>query len=105
MRRIGWLLLGVFICHALSVGAREYRTREEVSYTRSENPYALERCKLDLYYPADTSGFPTVVWFHGGGLSGGNKFIPRLRGRSERSRSTGEINGRYSSPAIPRAVT
>ncbi len=82
MRRIGWLLLGVFICHALSVGAREYRTREEVSYTRSENPYVLERCKLDLYYPADTSGFPTVVWFHGGGLSGGNKFIPeQLRDR------------------------
>ena len=38
--------------------------------------YMRERCKLDLYYPKDTPAFPTVVWFHGGGLSKGNKFVP-----------------------------
>lgn len=36
----------------------------------------MERCKLDLYYPENAKDFPTVVWFHGGGLSGGSKFIP-----------------------------
>jgi acetyl esterase/lipase len=38
--------------------------------------YLESRCVLDVYYPADVKGFPTVVWFHGGGLTGGNKHIP-----------------------------
>jgi acetyl esterase/lipase len=36
-----------------------------------------ERCVLDIYYPKNKQGFPTVVWFHGGGLKAGNKFIPQ----------------------------
>ena len=41
-------------------------------------PYAeAERCKLDVQYPEGVTGFPTVVWFHGGGLTGCEKhFIP-----------------------------
>jgi acetyl esterase/lipase len=35
-----------------------------------------ERCILDIYYPKNTSGYATVVWFHGGGIKAGNKFIP-----------------------------
>lgn len=35
-----------------------------------------ERCRLDIYYPAASNRFTTVVWFHGGGLTGGNRFIP-----------------------------
>lgn len=35
--------------------------------------YEQERCKLDLYLPAEKKGFPTLVWFHGGGLTGGSK--------------------------------
>jgi len=31
---------------------------------------------LDVYYPADKKDFAAVVWFHGGGLSGGEKFVP-----------------------------
>ncbi|MCU0364644.1 MAG: alpha/beta hydrolase [Ignavibacteriaceae bacterium] len=38
--------------------------------------YKNERCKLDLYYPTNTKNFPVVVWFHGGGLTGGEKEIP-----------------------------
>lgn len=39
--------------------------------------YKKERCKLDIYYPADKKNFPTVIWFHGGGLEGGEKGIPQ----------------------------
>lgn len=35
-----------------------------------------ERCKLDIYYPTDKKEFATIVWFHGGGLTGGNKELP-----------------------------
>ncbi len=37
------------------------------------SPYEEERCKLDLYLPVGTAGFPVVVWFHGGALTSGSK--------------------------------
>lgn len=53
-----------------------YALINNIAYRSSGDAYALERCKLDVYYPEKIKSFPTVVWFHGGGLSGGNKFIP-----------------------------
>jgi acetyl esterase/lipase len=41
----------------------------------TDDAYTLERCVLDIYLPG-TTDFATVVWFHGGGLTFGNKFIP-----------------------------
>lgn len=35
--------------------------------------YEKERCKLDLYLPSNRSGFPTLVWFHGGAMTAGVK--------------------------------
>jgi endoglucanase len=35
--------------------------------------YEQERCKLDLFLPVAKTGFPTLVWFHGGALQGGSK--------------------------------
>lgn len=35
--------------------------------------YEAERCKLDLYLPAVKSGYPTLVWLHGGGITAGSK--------------------------------
>lgn len=35
--------------------------------------YEKERCKLDVYLPAKGKDFATLVWFHGGGLTGGSK--------------------------------
>ncbi|OYU79388.1 MAG: lipase [Flavobacterium sp. BFFFF1] len=49
-------------------------------YTDSINKtdkYINERCILDLYYPTKQKNFATVVWFHGGGLTGGSKEIPK----------------------------
>ena len=37
-----------------------------------------ERCKLDLRYPTEQTNFPTVVWFHGGGLTRGGKHFIRI---------------------------
>jgi dienelactone hydrolase len=36
-----------------------------------------ERCRLDVYYPNGVKNFPTVVWFPGGGLKGGNRSVPK----------------------------
>jgi acetyl esterase/lipase len=58
-----------------------YKTESDILYYKSDSTeldeYLQERCRLDLYFPANKSNFSTVVWFHGGGLKGGNRFIPQ----------------------------
>lgn len=56
-----------------------YNTERDIYYISAgeKDNYRKERCKLDVYYPDGKKDFPTVVWFHGGGLEGGSKFIPR----------------------------
>ena len=55
-----------------------YRSEKQAGY----DDYAAERCKLDVYVPANADHAPTVIWFHGGGLRSGQKHIPeRLKGQ------------------------
>lgn len=55
----------------------EYEWQENIPYhSKDATEYQQERLRLDLYYPAETKGFSTVVWFHGGGLRSGEKSIP-----------------------------
>jgi acetyl esterase/lipase len=60
----------------------EYLLKENILYRDNLkehlDEYVLKNCQLDLYYPVNKKGFATVVWFHGGGLSGGNKEIPEI---------------------------
>jgi acetyl esterase/lipase len=57
-----------------------YKTEQAILYrdrsTGDLDAYMQERCRLDIYHPVDSQGFATVVWFHGGGLSTGERFIP-----------------------------
>ena len=58
----------------------QYETKQDIPYYNAAinqaDGYINERCVLDVYYPKNAKGFPTIVWFHGGGLTGGNKDIP-----------------------------
>lgn len=38
--------------------------------------YLNSRCVLDLKTPENKSSFPTLIWFHGGGMTSGDKFYP-----------------------------
>jgi len=61
-----------------------YKTETNISYRTDENldAYMKERCKLDVYVPENADSFTTVVWFHGGGLTAGEKSIPeRLKNK------------------------
>ena len=56
-----------------------YATKREILY-RSESDlsdYMKTQCRLDLYYPTEKSDYPTIVWFHGGGLKAGKRSIPK----------------------------
>jgi acetyl esterase/lipase len=76
------LLSLLLLWFSLTLQAQEavYSTSMDLPYypesLRSSDEYLSERCVLDVYYPENLENFPTVVWFHGGGLRGGNKEIP-----------------------------
>ena len=38
--------------------------------------YAQKMCRLDLYRPESVKRFPTVVFYHGGGLTAGKRSVP-----------------------------
>lgn len=59
--------------------APKYTTKENVAYRSGDklSDYMRERCRLDVYHPTNRKDFATVVWFHGGGLTGGNKSVPK----------------------------
>lgn len=46
--------------------------REEPGISAAQN----QRCRLDVYAPATKKPFSTVIWFHGGGLTHGERSIP-----------------------------
>lgn len=81
MKRFLFALLPLVFCLAAFAQSSTYSTRENIRYySEAENQnddYMQERCVLDVYYPEGTEDFPTVVWFHGGGLTGGNKSVPQ----------------------------
>jgi acetyl esterase/lipase len=80
-----WIALLCFL-GALPVSAESPTERwsRDVSYRDGEtlDDYSRDRCKLDIYAPAEGRDLPVVVWIHGGGLRGGKKKVPEaLRGQ------------------------
>lgn len=80
MKRVKLSLLFLFLIGGAFAQVSTYTTLENIPYysktiCESDN-YINERCKLDLYIPDSIHRFPTVIWFHGGGLKAGEKEIP-----------------------------
>lgn len=75
---IGIIIGVLYFCPNLFSQNLDYVLKENIPYYDSTETdgYLLERCKLDLYYPKQNEPFPTIVWFHGGGLKAGEKSIP-----------------------------
>ena len=71
---------GVFAEESKSAVSEAYTIKRDIGYREAslaeKDAYIGERCRLDVYYPADEKGYATVVWFHGGGLTSGERFVP-----------------------------
>jgi acetyl esterase/lipase len=80
MKNIFLLVLLFFFGATISAQKIEYTTQTNLPYYSDaiikSDAYIKERCVLDVYYPKNNPGFSTVIWFHGGGLTGGNKELP-----------------------------
>lgn len=46
---------------------------------KTADDYQKTQCVLDLRYPAKRTGYATVVWFHGGGLTAGHRHFIDLK--------------------------
>jgi len=59
--------------------AQGSETTKDIAYGQADarDEYTKQRRKLDLYVPQGAKNFVTIVWFHGGGLTGGSKSIPK----------------------------
>lgn len=69
-------LLLLFISSFSFAQELTYELRKDITYTLGKDAYSLEKGKLDFYFPKESKGFTTVIWFHGGGLTQGEKTIP-----------------------------
>ncbi|SHL09726.1 alpha/beta hydrolase [Flavobacterium chilense] len=80
MKKLIVLLSFIFIANLSFSQKTDYETKSNIQYYNSvinkSDSYINERCVLDIYYPKNIKNFATIVWFHGGGLTGGNKEIP-----------------------------
>ena len=62
-----------------SDGRPTHRTTMDISYRGDAGALTdsmKERCRLDVMSPVEGSGHPVVIWFHGGGLTGGTRSFP-----------------------------
>lgn len=77
MKKLILLLAGIYCCMSV-LAQNNTRTSCNIPYHQGVSAYADERCLLDFAWPEGKKDFATVVWFHGGGLEGGSKFVPKV---------------------------
>ncbi len=113
-----FLIIALLFC--TTIARAQYNQVNDIPYREAAEDYAQERCKLDVYYPTNAQDAPVVVWFHGGGIEGGEKHIdPQLKNSGlvvvaanyrllpkapRTSRSTMAAVVRYSWPATQRVA-
>jgi acetyl esterase/lipase len=74
------IVIAFLITDVFAQQTEEYKEETAIPYYGKEimqdNEYMQEMCVFDFYYPGNVKDFPTIVWFHGGGLTGGKRDIP-----------------------------
>lgn len=72
------LLLALLAVLAFPAGSRAQVLETNIPYRGGPGPDDPgARCRLDVWVPVGVTNFATVVWFHGGGLTGGERFLPQ----------------------------
>ena len=53
--------------------------QRDIPYVGGGDAYRVRRCRLDLHVPAGAEAPPVLVWFHGGGMTEGDKAAEETR--------------------------
>jgi acetyl esterase/lipase len=76
-----FLILLLVAASFTAFAQQTYVTQKNIYYYPDSNAktdaYKTAQCVLDIYYPKGVKNYPTIVWFHGGGMTGGSKEIPK----------------------------
>jgi hypothetical protein len=77
-----FILYGLHASEIKSSDTLKYALKSDILYRNvsetGNDEYAMKNCRLDVYYPLNKPSFATIVWIHGGSLSGGKKELPSL---------------------------
>lgn len=77
-----YAFLSVALCGLIAFSADVKEVKDLHYHSEAElaagDDYLRSQCRLDLRYPEDKTGWPVVIWFHGGGLTGGSRHYPAL---------------------------
>lgn len=80
MRRFAGVSIASLLVGVASVAADAPVVERDVAYypeaLRAQDAYIASRARLDVYCPDATERLPVIVWFHAGGIQGGNKHLP-----------------------------
>ena len=101
-----WLVIGMA---AAKEAPTELRKVDGITYypadKKVEDPE--KRCFVDLRLPENAQNFPTLVWFHGGGLTGGKREFPKFEGRGVALVAAGyrQAGGLWIDPVTRERVT
>ena len=97
------VVLCLFLAGTQAEAQTQYNLVTDIAYHGDQPPsaYAAARCRLDLYHPTGSltgnKDYATVVWFHGGGLKNGKRYVPE--GLKEKGIAVVAVNYRLSSQA------
>lgn len=84
MKKIFSFILAVITVLPLTAASEvQYVIDKDILYRSGTDEYVNSQCRLDVYYPSNMENLPVVVWFHGGGLTKGNKYVPEELMESE----------------------
>lgn len=67
-------MITVFL--AMNLFAGNYSYDKEILYKGATDAYTEKMCRLDVAYEEGGQDRPVIVWFHGGGLTGGWRHVP-----------------------------
>ncbi|MFM1912857.1 MAG: hypothetical protein RIR51_695 [Bacteroidota bacterium] len=56
--------------------AQDYQLKKDLQY-QSGDEYMNERNKLDVYFSSELKDAPVLIFFHGGSIKAGSKYIPK----------------------------
>ena len=76
MKRVLTLIAAIFV--SLSLVAQERAQVNDIPYKTDHDEYVQQKCRIDVDYERGAGRRPVIVWFHGGGLTSGQKHVPQI---------------------------
>lgn len=70
------ILIAAALLLSVVASARDYEYDKEIRYRSGNDPYVDKMCRLDVAYEKGGEDRPVIVWYHGGGLTGGWRHVP-----------------------------